>query len=710
MNRIALALLLLLVALPARAQYMWSGAPVAAAPSLVIPAENNVSTNWQNAGLATIGGIPTRNTTCTTINPSGKIPPTSGDDASLINAAISGCTAGQVVMLGTGTWNIANSQTPILVNKGITIRGTGSPVSTCNAATGTPCWGTVIQTYDGPQPTYNLTPQCGVTIGSTSNCPNSTGLFFFAPQGVFNFGWGNGTGCASPPSSTNPTTSSCGTTLTADMAQGDTVAHVTSTASFSVGMWVLIDENPLVTTTANPTGGSSILASPEFLNTTNSPAVMKLAAADTCCIYGFLVGANQPYRLNQELHKIASINAGALTITFDDAVTLAFRQSGGHDARLYWPTLQSSSTSNPFLQQAGIENVTLTRCNGGCVNFEFCALCWASNIEANYWIGGAVNFNYAARSTVAGSFLHDCIDCQNNGNEYPIGISFASMENLVENNIITFGGKGMVGRGSPTNVVANNYIDKTFYEATSIGDYWNDMGANGSHYGGTHHWLFEGNSATNCDGDETHGNAIDHTFFRNHCRGMRSSFTDPSNSLTVNDCAGTAFSNPPLNTPQTPAPLRAAGPMAFNYWYAFAGNVMGFSGIQSCAVGAFTYGGNSAGSTANKVIWHSGWTGSEWPGPDQNLNGVSNAFIFKNGNFDYVNNAIVDNATGYAHTFPSSLYLSGAPSYFGPGASCTYTWPWIDSTSGTPVKSNSCSGSGLPAKARADAGTPFVQP
>src|SRR5258708_39246193 len=111
-------------------------------------------------------------------------------------------------------------------------------------------------------------------------------------------------------------------------------------------------------------------------------------------------------------------------------------------------------------------------------------------------------------------------------------------------------------------------------------------------------------------------------------------------------------------------------------------------------------------------MWHSGWTGSEWPGPYTNLAASSPnpAFLFKNGNFDYVNSSVVDYATGYAHTFPNSLYLSSTPSYFSPGASCTYTWPWIDSTSGTPVKSNSCSGSGLPAKARADAGTPFVQP
>ena len=86
----------------------------------------------------------------------------------------------------------------------------------------------------------------------------------------------------------------------------------------------------------------------------------------------------------------------------------------------------------------------------------------------------------------------------------------------------------MVGQAANSSVIANNYVDETFYETTpgQIGDYWVDMGVNGSHYAGTHHWLFEGNWATNCDNDETHGNALYHTYFRNWCTGYRSPFTE----------------------------------------------------------------------------------------------------------------------------------------------------------------------------------------
>src|SRR5208283_3158329 len=74
-----------------------------------LPPPNDVYANWKNAGLAVIGGIPTRNTQCgATVITTGKIPPTSGDDASVINAAITACPAGDFVLLGPGGTSAAN--------------------------------------------------------------------------------------------------------------------------------------------------------------------------------------------------------------------------------------------------------------------------------------------------------------------------------------------------------------------------------------------------------------------------------------------------------------------------------------------------------------------------------------------------------------------------------------------------------------------------
>jgi hypothetical protein len=705
----ALAILASLLGHPACAVLFSSVGTTPTDPtSAVLPSYNDAYANWQNAGLASMGGIPTRATQCgSTITPSGITPPASGDDAANIAAAIAACTAGDVVQLGSGTFQVAQSELPILVDKGVSVRGNGA----C-ANSATPYCNTEVNVYDGAIPDWDVstvqaTAICGITSASTSACSAAGGVFLLSPSINYNWGWG---GC-----NLGTTPTSCGTTLTADAAKGDTTVSVASTANFSVGQWVLIDEAPEPVSTTNPTGGANLSATSDFLSNSGSPVTMRLALIDTVDTYSMA-----PSRLDQEIHRVASVGSG--TLTFDDPLTMAYRQSGSHDARVFWPTVQGS-TANPFLTEAGVENMSISKAPNGGVEMVFCAYCWVRNVEVYNWIAGAVNMEYSARDQVEGNYFHDCADCENNGNEYPLGIDSASTETLVDNNIIVRGGKGMVGRGSNTAVVAYNYQDDTFYMQAVIGDYWVDMGVNGSHFGGTHHFLIEGNWGDNCDGDEVHGNAIYHVFFRNQCTGIRTTFVDPSQGKTVNDAAGTAWgsgggSSPPA-TP--PAPLRAAGPQAFNYWYGYVGNVLGLSGVTTTGGGwvyqcAFVGGGTSIGQ-GNKCIWMSGWVGGEWPGGDSNLlASASPAYIFRHGDYDYVTPGIADWATGYSHTLPNSFYLSAEPSYFSTVGTtgCIYPWPWVTPTGSSQIQSPTGTGctadSGLPAKARFDAGTPFVQP
>jgi hypothetical protein len=103
---------------------------------------------------------------------------------------------------------------------------------------------------------------------------------------------------------------------------------------------------------------------------------------------------------------------------------------------------------------------------------------------------------------------------------------------------------------------------------------------------------------------------------------------------------------------------------------------------------------------------------------DQNLDGTNGTpFLFKNRNFDYVTNGIPSGenpTTGFSGTLPNSFYLTAAPAFFGAGVNCSYPYPWVTPTGGSPIQSPSGSGcavsSALPAKARFEAGTPFVQP
>ena len=760
---------------------------------LLIPAYNNVSANWQNAGLAAIGGYPTRSTVCATVNPSGTVPTgTGGTDVTAIQNAVNSCTSGQVVMLGAGStstavvslaagsnsltlvsgtlaigqallgaglypgetvtagsgtsWTVAmppvygqslSSETvtvatqfnfwvgdSVNINKSITVRGSG----TCNQGYffQAVC-PTIINVYNGgipdwavPSPAVNA-GNCGINSTSTASCNAAVGYFYLNPSTEYTPGWG---GCGID--NTNPTTNNCGTTLTADAAQGSTSVQVTSTTHFVAGMWVMIDEDPQVSLHTSPTGYPSggLYSSSDWLSTSGSPATMRLAGGDEPGFYSF-IGANTSNRMNQEIHLITNVGtacggtATANTICFDDPLTLAFRQSGSHDARLYWPTI-NGSVSN-FVSQAGVENLSMTRTigNGGAIQIEFCAYCWIKGVEVGGWNHGAFQMIDTARDLIDTCYTHLGYNLTNNGSEYSIAIDERATETEVTNCIDLWGGKGMVGRGSNTAVISYNYVDQTYYESlpTVIGDYWVEMAANGSHYAGTHHWLFEGNWTPNCDADDTHGNAIYHFFFRNWCTGLRSSFTDVSVNKVVNDAGAQGWVStgtwPNVNA-NAPGLLRATGPMGWNYWFAFAGNVLGTSS-QTTTGNGWVYQspgcnlGTPSGQT-NKSIWCSGWTGAGNTQNDPNLDGVNSPqLIFKNGDYDYVNAGIVDNASGYSQSFPSSFYTATEPAAFTAGT-CTYSWPWITPSSGTKIQSNGCSGSGLPALARWNAGTPFVQP
>ena len=718
----------------------------------VLPTYNDAYANWSVAGLAKIGGIPTRSTQCgSTVTPSGITPPAGGDDVSKINAAITACTAGDVVQLGSGTFQLDVSET-VALSKGVTLRGTGS----CTNGSSPYCQ-TVIQYYNGAWPLYNINPQCGATTGTppggtapgtTSTCGSGNPMVLVGPPYPTDFlGWGSGSATNCQIGNADPTTVPCGTTLTADASAGSSTVSVSSTTNFSVGDWVLIDDNPLYTTQTNPlfaryvSGGgppsTTVSATPDEFSTSGTPITPRITNPDMNCSYSMCTA-----RLNEEIKLISAIGSG--TLTFDTPLVMDKRQSASHDARVYWLTGcgcgsgPTPPTRVPFVQQAGIENVTLARASNsqaGPLTFEFCAYCWAKNVETSYWIGG-VSTKYSARTEITSSYFHDCVDCQNDGNEYPVAIDSASTEVLLDNDISVRGGKGMVGRVGAADVVAYDYADMTFYEQSDIGNWLLDMDVNGSHEGGTHHYLFEGNWSASCDGDNTHGPASYHTWFRNDCTGFRSNFNDPSNptllvSDIINQCYGGALAGG-TGVPETCSRLRAIGPMSYNYWYAFVGNVLGLSG-QSTTGNGWIYSSRTTGNRGtgsghtmtDKSELQSGWTGDDPNNccdyvSDPNLDGFNaTQFIFLNGDYDYVNGSIADCAGGsYSCTLPNSFYLASAPSYFGAsGTHCVYAWPWVTPAGGSPLQTPTGSGctattqgDGLPAKARFDAGTPFVQP
>src|SRR5258708_19061057 len=155
-------------------------------------------------------------------------------------------------------------------------------------------------------------------------------------------------------------------------------------------------------------------------------------------------------------------------------------------------------------------------------------------------------------------YVHDAAWGQPGGGAYAISLSFGTSEVLIENGISVRANKVMVARcAGAGSVVGYNYMDMGYINYNGA---WIETALNASHMVGSHHVLFEGNYGFNADSDNTHGNSIYHTFFRNHLRGIRAPFDNQAGGR-IDDAVQ------PVNRPK-----RAAGLMAYSYWMSFVGN------------------------------------------------------------------------------------------------------------------------------------------
>ncbi len=590
----------------------------------------NASANWESAGMLSVGGIPTRTAVCATIQSLGS----GKDDTTNIQNAIGACPAGQVVALAAGTFTIAEGNF-VLLNKGVTLRGAGPGATT-------------LQRTNGAQ------------LGSYAPGSNPSPLILVGPQRFNN--------------------TETATALAADVAHGATSVTVASTAGFSVGQIVLLDEASGASWQTDVAGLGQIWASPDyrvvwqkhnpsqiyddFASITDYPST----AGSAGCWFS---NCDRP---TNEIKQISAISGN--TITFNSPVTISYRVS--HKAQLYyWHT--------PPVQNAGVENMTLAGGDASNLQFVWTAYCWAKNVESTLWLDAGFDIDYSFRDQLEEFYVHKAVWPVPGGGGYAISLAWGSSEILIENGISVQANKVMVARSSGAgSVVGYNYMDDGFISSAEEtgADAWIEVGINGSHMVGSHHMLFEGNFSFNMDSDTTHGNSIYHTFFRNHTTGYRRQFTDYLGGGTINDIAQAPGSN---------GPIRAAGANLYTYWMSWIGNVLGTSGQTQGWLYNTTFTGGQPG------VFMLGWNPNAPYVSDPKV--ASTALI--DGNYDYVTNGVTWAASDTAHTLPKSLYLAKKPAFFNAGSN--YTWPWV-----TPMGSQQLHT--LPAKARYDAGTPFTQP
>jgi FG-GAP repeat len=625
----------------------------------------DVSANWQMAGMLSVGGIPNRTTVCATLNPSG------ADDTSAIQAAITACPAGEVVSLSAGTFTVGEGNF-ILLNKGVTLRGAG-PGST------------IVQRTNGCPP---LSPS------SNGNCGNNPSPFIIVGPEQYN-NW---------MTSTN---------LTADAAQGTYSIQVSSTSGFSVGQIVLLDE--LSGASYQPdvgVGGSSqIWAAPDYrvvwqkhnpsqeyddFSSSQEPTQQNTAG----CWFATGAepsGSSRCDRTTSEFKRISAITGN--TITFDSPVMISYRAS--HTAQLSYNVM-------PFVQNAGVEDLTLQGADDQALQFNNAAYSWAYRVECTQWMGhGCIALDSSFRVQVDTFYVHDGAWPEPGGGGYALEQSAGSAENLFVNGISVRTDKVIVSLASGAGtVVAYNYMDQEFICCDSTNpangsDGWIENGLNNSHYPGGHHALFEGNLVAQMGEDETHGNSIYNTYFRNWSQGYRiPAWVNAFDGATINDLTG---------SPQginNVGPLTPAETQLYTYWETFMGNVLGYPGYSTSANG-WAY--STPGGPAIFSLGAGYTSGNNGPDPEAGFDTKGGTTI-AHGNYDYLTNTVTWDPYISSQTLPNSMYLNSEPAFFSAGSG--YTWPWINPTATPQVYQNCAGGSSycLPAKARFDAGTPFTQP
>jgi hypothetical protein len=571
-------------------------------------------TVW-NPGLNAVGGIPSRTTVCAALSPSG------GEESDDIPAAIDACPDGQVVRLSAGTFTVNHF---VLINKGITVRGAGPGV-------------TILEKTDGaiPDQEYPLTTAAVIVVGP-GRYPG-------------------------PDSSTSQN-------LTVDGDKGAMSVTVADGSGFAQGQLVLLDEYSGASWQPDRLGRGEVWASPDYR------AVWNLNRLPDGSIVGEPLTPTTPTggpaaswfcrqdRPTNEIKEVASV-AGNV-VTFTSPLHSSYRTS--HTAQLTRYT--NAGNGGVHVAHAGIEDLTVIRGTNGNVIFTCAAYSWMKNVESATYHGGGVVILNSFRLEVRDSYIHDAAWPCPGGAGYAVVLQSGDSEILFENNVIVRANKVMVARSAGAgSVFGYNYADQGFINYNSA---WIECGLNASHMTGPHHVLFEGNYGFNWDSDNTHGNSIYLTAFRNHLRGVRRPFINPHNGELVDDIAQSGN-----------GPKRCVGAMGYSYWMTFVGNVLGAQGKMN----GWAYESTGTMAMAHPGIWMLGWDAGE----PYYFDSIVAETAVRDGNWDWVRAAQTWHDSSPV-ALQDSLYLSGKPAFFGDNP-----WPWVDPTTGAIYV--------LPAKARFEA-------
>jgi hypothetical protein len=383
----------------------------------------------------------------------------------------------------------------------------------------------------------------------------------------------------------------------------------------------------------------------------------------------FFSGATRSQQQVAYVTAVSGSGSGPYTVTISPGVYFTNIRSGQAPGA-WWPG---------FVQNLGVENITLDGSNlsgGATVGFYDCYQCWVKGVRSlnagrnhvmPYQSGFDVvrdSYFYQSQSHASQSYVVE--------DEEASGI-------LVENNIFQqVTNPTMFGQCSGCVTDYNFSVNNPYTGADS----WM-AGSYSVHNAGNEMNLFEGNNFNGIWADDAWGSSDQATYFRNMLIGWQACSWNTGGGVT---CSPTGESNATF-----PVMMRA-NDRVFN----MVGNVLGQPGYhtQYQTYATSTTAGTGAASE-NTSIYTLGWGGTGpvcSSGSVTNCDPLSFSTSMRWGNWDVVNGATQWNATeaspgavtyvnanftssyftSLAHTLPSSLIYSSAPSWWGSG-----NWPAI---------------------------------
>ncbi len=354
--------------------------------------------------------------------------------------------------------------------------------------------------------------------------------------------------------------------------------------------------------------------------------------------------------------EIVAVDAAAGTLTLGSPLHWPFRAGGSYQAAI-------TRVTEPTTRWAGVESLRIQGgsnpgYNGqmaGGIDMSNAAYCWVKDVQTDETIGGMhVSMTATYRCVVRDSYVHHSASYGFGQDCYGIVLRCGAAENLIENNVVRYMNKPiMFNVSGGGNVIAYNYADNSWATPPE----WQEVNID-CHCSFPHMELMEGNYAPHMGATTTHGNAGYLTYYRNYAS---SQFASPA-------VAGSDVTQ----SGNVTALQFDGGDIGMNV----LGNVLGTDGLSA------VYDAHDSGP---RSIYELGNAGA-------GANDVAATTLFRHGNYDYVNHAVLWDAATTNQTLPPSLYRTSAPGWWPPAT----PWPWVGPEL-TPMVGT------LPAKARSDA-------